>query len=154
MKARVDLLLLAFGLAALVGIWITGMLVDRMLRKLVQVSLVAFGIVALALGLFDTSAVLVAVGVILWGLSFGGAATQLQTASADAAGAGVDLANAMVTTIWNTAIATGGIVGGLLLDAHGPTAFPWAVLALIIAAFIMATAAHRHGFTPGPRATA
>lgn len=154
MKARVDLLLLAFGLAALIGIWITGMLIDRLLRRLVLVSLGVFGVVALGLGVFGGSAVVVAIAMVLWGLSFGGAATQLQTASADAAGPGVDLANAMVTTIWNTAIAAGGIAGGLLLDAYGPTAFSWAVFVLIVAALSVATASRRHGFGPGPRALA
>lgn len=154
MKARVDLLLLAFGLAALIGIWITGMLIDRLLRRLVLVSLGVFGVVALGLGVFGGSAVVVAIAMVLWGLSFGGAATQLQTASADAAGAGVDLANAMVTTIWNTAIAAGGIAGGLLLDSYGPTAFSWAVFVLIVAALSVATASRRHGFRPGPRALA
>lgn len=154
MKARVDLLLLAFGVAALIGIWITGLMIDRMLRRLVLVSLVVFGIVALGLALLGNNPMPVAASVIFWGLSFGGAATQLQTASADAAGAGVDLANAMITTVWNTAIAAGGIVGGLLLEIYGPKSFPWAVLALAAAALGIATTAYRHGFRPGPRATA
>ncbi|HWL71774.1 MAG TPA: hypothetical protein VNS22_25810 [Geminicoccus sp.] len=81
----------------------------------------------------------------------GGAATQLQTASADAAGSGVDLANAMVTTVWNGAIAAGGILGGLLLDHFGAGAFPWAVLALSLLALGIAFRADRHGFPPGPR---
>jgi predicted MFS family arabinose efflux permease len=152
LQSRVDLLLLGFGVAALGGIWATGLLVDRMLRRLVLVSLIAFAGVALALGAFGTIPAVVIAGIILWGLSFGGAATQLQTASADAAGNGVDLANAMVTTVWNGAIAAGGIIGGLLLDHLGPAAFPWAVLALAIAALGIAFGARRHGFVPGPRA--
>ena len=154
LKERVDLLLLAFGVAALIGIWITGMLVDRMLRRLVLVSLLAFGVVAMGLGFAGTNPMFVVAGVILWGLSFGGAATQLQTASADAAVAGVDLANAMVTTVWNTAIAAGGILGGLLLDHYGPRSFPWAAFALVALALGIASMAHRHGFRPGPRAHA
>jgi predicted MFS family arabinose efflux permease len=152
LQSRVDLLLLGFGVAALGGIWATGLLVDRMLRRLVLVSLIAFAGVALALGAFGTIPAVVIAGIILWGLSFGGAATQLQTASADAAGNGVDLANAMVTTVWNGAIAAGGIIGGLLLDHLGSAAFPWAVLALAIAALGIAFGARRHGFVPGPRA--
>jgi predicted MFS family arabinose efflux permease len=154
LQARVDLLLLAFGVSALAGIVVTGLLIDRMLRRLVLTSLFAFAGVALAFGLFGTIPAVVIAGIVLWGLSFGGAATQLQTASADAAGDGVDLANAMITTVWNSAIAAGGIVGGILLDRSGAGAFPWAVLVLSLVALCIAFGARRHGFSPGQRAHA
>lgn len=154
LQGRVDLLLLGFGVAALLGIWVTGMLVDRMLRHLVLVSLAAFVGVALTLGLCSSVPGLVIAGVLVWGLSFGGAATQLQTASADAAGNGVDLANAMITTVWNSAIAASGVLGGLLLDHAGARSFPWAVLALAAVALCIALSAQRRGFKPCPRAHA
>ncbi len=151
LQGRVDLLLLTFGVAALVGIWVTGLLVDRMLRRLVLISLVTFVCVALAFILFGTIAAVVIGGIVAWGLSFGGAATQLQTASADAAGDGVDLANAMITTVWNSAIAAGGIVGGILLDTSGAGSFSWVVLGLSVTALGIAFSARRNGFKPGPR---
>lgn len=154
LQARVDLLLLAFGVSALAGIVVTGLLIDHMLRRLVLISLITFAGVALAFGLFGTNPAVVIAGIVLWGLSFGGAATQLQTASADAAGDGVDLANAMITTVWNSAIAAGGIVGGILLDRSGASAFPWAVLVLSLFALCIAFGARRHGFSPGQRAHA
>jgi len=154
LQGRVDILLLGFGIAALGGIWATGLLIDRMLRRLVLISLIAFAGVALALGVFGMIAAVTIAGIVVWGFSFGGAATQLQTASADAAGNGVDLANAMITTVWNSAIAAGGILGGLLLDHLGAVAFPWAVLALALIALVIAFGARRHGFGPGPRAHA
>lgn len=152
--ARVDLLLLGFGLAALTGIWAIGLLVDRMLRTLVLASLVAFAAIALALGLGGRSPAIVALGVVGWGLTFGGAATLLQTAISDAAGDGLDIANAMVSTVWNLAIAAGGILGGLLLEHHGPASLPWAMLLLILAGLAVALRSRRHGFVPGPRAHA
>ena len=152
LQGRVGLLLLGFGIAALAGIWVTGLLVDRMLRRLVLVSLLAFAGVALALGTFGAIPAMVIAGIAVWGLSFGGAATQLQTASADAAGNGVDLANAMITTVWNSAIAAGGILGGILLDHFGAAVFPRAVLALALIALAIVFGARRHGFVPGPRA--
>ena len=154
LQGRVDILLLGFGIAALGGIWATGLLIDRMLRRLVLISLIAFAGVALALGVFGMIAAVTIAGIVVWGFSFGGAATQLQTASADAAGNGVDLANALITTVWNSAIAAGGILGGLLLDHLGAVAFPWAVLALALIALVIAFGARRHGFGPGPRAHA
>lgn len=151
LQARVDLLLLEFGISALSGIALTGFLIDRALRRLVLISLTTFAGVALAFGLFGTVPAVVIAGVALWGMSFGGAATQLQTASADAAGDGVDLANAMITTVWNSAIAVGGIVGGVLLDQSGAGAFSWIVLMLSLIALCIAFGARRNGFTPGPR---
>ncbi|RZT52911.1 putative MFS family arabinose efflux permease [Sphingomonas sp. BK036] len=149
---RLDLLLLGFGLAALVGIWVTGVLIDRALRPLVLVSLAMFAVVSLAFGVFATVPQMTIVATILWGLSFGGAATQLSTALADAAGEGVDLANAMLTTVWNGAIATGGIVGGVILDHAGAGPLAWAVLAPTLLALALAAGARRHAFKPGPRA--
>ena len=129
-----------FGAAALAAIWCTGRLVDRMLRTSVLTSLAAFGGVALLFGIAGTLAPVAIIGVALWGLTFGGAATLLQTASADAAGEGVDLANAMVTTVWNAAIAAGGLLGGVLLDLSGAGAFAWAMLPMIAVAFFIAAA--------------
>ena len=56
----------------------------------------------------------------------------------------------MVATIWNVAIAGGGLVGGVLLDGYGVAAFPWAVLALLLAALGIALSA-RSSFKPGRR---
>jgi len=151
-QGRLDLLLLGFGVAALIGIWVTGALIDRSLRPLVLGSLTAFAAVSLAFGLFAESPVVTIVATIVWGLSFGGAATQLQTALADAAGDGVDLANAMLTTTWNGAIAAGGIVGGVMLDHLGAGSLAWAVLAPTLLALVIASRAHRYAFKPGPRA--
>jgi predicted MFS family arabinose efflux permease len=149
--SRIDLVLLGFGIAALVGIWITGMLVDRMLRRLVILSLMGFAVVALVFAFAGTSPVAVVGAVILWGLAFGGAATQLQTASGDASGDGMDIANAMVTTVWNTAIAAGGILGGLLLEKAGAVSFSITVLAFSIFALGIVLSGHRRAFKPGAR---
>jgi predicted MFS family arabinose efflux permease len=146
-------LLLGFGLAALAGIWITGMLVDRALRPLVLGSLVLFAGVTLLLALWSSSAAVTIVAVLAWGLSFGGAATQLQTALADAAGDGVDLANAMLTTTWNSAIAAGGIAGGLLLEHLGARSLAWTAFLLTAFTLALAHSARRYGFRPGHRAT-
>ncbi|WP_277968430.1 MFS transporter [Sphingomonas echinoides] len=151
-QQRLDLLLLGFGLAALAGIWITGVLIDRALRPLVLGSLTVFAAVAVAFGVFAAVPETTIVATLLWGLSFGGAATQLQTALADAAGEGVDLANAMLTTVWNGAIAAGGIVGGVILERSGAGSLAWAVLALTLVALVLAFSADRFAFKPGPRA--
>ncbi len=154
LEGRVDLLLLGFGLSALAGIWLIGVLVDRILRVLVLASLALFAAATLLLGLGGTAPAALTGSVLAWGLSFGGAATLLQTAIGDAAGEGVDLANAMVTTVWNAAIAGGGVIGGLLLHVGGADFLAWAAILFIAAAFLVATAARHRGFVPGPRTQA
>lgn len=148
---RVGLILLVFGLTALVGIWITGTLIDRHLRKLVLLSLAALAAVSVVLagGMRDHSLVMLAV--IVWGWSFGGASTQMQTAAADSAGNHVDVVQAMVTTAWNLAIASGGVLGGVLLDTAGAASFPWALMVLMAVAFVIAYIGKRHAFRPGAR---
>lgn len=150
---RVDLVLLVFGLFALLGIWIVGSIVDRWMRASTLISLAVFAASALALGIGGTLPTIVYGAVALWGLTFGGAATLLQTSLADAAGANADVAQSMSVTVWNGAIAGGGIVGGLLLESWGVRSFPWVLLILILAGLWMAWASHQHGFKPEPRLT-
>ncbi|HBV92722.1 MAG TPA: MFS transporter [Pantoea sp.] len=151
LAANVGLILLVFGIAALIGIWITGMLVDRYLRNLVLLSLAALAVVSVVLAAGMRQQVLVFLAVIVWGWSFGGASTQMQTAAADSAGNHVDVVQAMVTTAWNLAIASGGVAGGLLLNNAGAESFPWALLAFMAVAFVIAWRAKKHAFRPGAR---
>jgi len=147
----VDRVLLAFGVAALAGIWITGRLVDRHLRSTVLASLAAFAAVAVFLGLFSSDALAVYVGVFIWGLTFGGAATLLQTALADSAGKGADVALSMNVVVWNSAIASGGLLGGVLLGQWGISSVPWVLLILLLLSLTIATRARVHGFAAGER---
>ena len=146
---RVDLVLLVFGGASLAGIWATGLLIDRWLRELVLAGIAGFGLAALLLGAATGSpaAVFFAVGV--WGVAFGGAATLFQTASAQAAGDAADVAQSMVVTAWNIAIAGGGLIGGVLLQSRGAGVLPWALVVLLVPALWLAWRACAHGF---PRA--
>lgn len=131
----VEMALLVFGLAALAGIWLTGLLVDRWLELLVRVSIGMFAAAALMAGLFGQSPPMVLVCIALWGVAFGGTATLFQTASARAVGEGADLAQSMIVTVWNAGIAGGGLLGAALLPRFGAGALPWAVLALLVAAY-------------------
>lgn len=149
--SRIDLVLLVFGLAAIVSIWIVGLLIDRKLRLLTLLSLLGFALVSAALWVGGTSVPVVYAAVALWGLTFGGAATLLQTAQANASGEeGVDIVMPINTTVWNLAIAGGGIVGGALLELIGVQSFPAVLLILLLIAWIIAWSAKRHGF-PGKR---
>ena len=151
LAARVDLVLLVFGAAAMAGIWITGKLVERHLRSSVLASLAVFAATALVLGVAAHLPAVIYVAMAVWGLSFGGAATLLQTALADTAGSGADVALSMNVVAWNGAIAAAGVAGGTLLETWGVAAFPWAMAGLILLAFAIAWSAREHGFRPGRR---
>lgn len=146
MFERTDLVLLVFGMTALIGIWIIGALIDRYLRALTLASIVLFALAALVLGFSCDVPVAVYSAVGAWGLAFGGAATLFQTALANAAGEASDVAQSMLVTAWNLAIAGGGLVGGVLLDRFGSGSFSPALLMLLIATLLVAGAARSHGF--------
>lgn len=143
---RIDLVLLVFGVAALLGIWIVGVLIDRRLRELVLISTTLFALAALALGLVGNVPAAIYASVAVWGLAFGGSATLFQTALAKTAGEATDVAQSMMVTVWNIAIAGGGIVGGILLETFSVSAFPWSVLVLLVAALVVTGVARSHGF--------
>ena len=144
--AQTDVVLLVFGITSLLGIWIVGVLIDQYLRALTLASTALFGISAIVLGMAATEPVAVFVAIGAWGLAFGGAATLFQTALAQTAGDASDVAQSMLVTAWNTAIAGGGIVGGLLLDRLGVEAFPPALLVLLVATLMVTWSAKLRGF--------
>ncbi|MNE95615.1 hypothetical protein D3C80_1937250 [compost metagenome] len=59
------------------------------------------------------------------------------------------MAQSMIVTAWNLAIAGGGIVGGLLLDHSGIGWLAWSVLALLSLAYSIALLAKETAFPPG-----
>lgn len=151
MVEQTDLVLLVFGINALGGIGIVGALIDRRLRELTLLSTILFGLSALAVGIWNEAPAVIYMAVGVWGLAFGGAATLFQTAISNAAGEAADVAQSMLVTAWNIAIAGGGIIGGLLLEKVGAHVFAPALLCLLGPTLIVAWAARRKGF-PKPKA--
>lgn len=130
----IDRVLLVFGLAALLSIWLAGTLIDRWLRGLLVMSCALFGLIALALAFWINMPAVIYVAIALWGLAFGGLPALLQTALAKSAGDSADAAQSMLVTVWNLGIAAGGLAGGVLLEGWGVTAFPWTVTLLMLLA--------------------
>ncbi|MCC4634429.1 MFS transporter [Xanthomonas dyei pv. eucalypti] len=149
---RVDVLLLTFGMAALVGIGIAGKLVEQHLRSTVLVSLATFFGVSVVLALLQGVQPVVYACVAVWGLTFGGAATLLQTALADSAGDGAEVALSLNVVAWNSVIAGGGVLGGVLLEHWGAQSFPTAMAVLLAIGWAIAWSARTHGFAAGARA--
>ncbi|WP_439864791.1 MFS transporter [Pseudomonas antarctica] len=145
MASDIDQVLLVFGLAAVLSIWLAGVWIDQWLRTLLMISCALFAMAALAMALWMTSPAVIYVAVAAWGLAFGGLPALLQTALAKSAGQSADAAQSMLVTVWNLGIAGGGLAGGLLLQGLGVGSFSWAVIGLLLLALaITARARHLH----------
>lgn len=153
MKDNTDLVLLVFGVASLVSIWIVGARIHRRLRSLTVASALLVAVAAAVLALLSDHTAFVYIAAVLWGLGWGGVPTLLQTAAGDAGGDSADAAQAMLVTLWNVAMAAGGIAGGVLLDLAGSDSFPWTVLLLLLPVLVVVLVARGHGF-PAKRAEA
>jgi predicted MFS family arabinose efflux permease len=145
----IDLALVVFGMAALIGIWITGVVIDRALRGLVLTSIVLFIAAGGIFLLGHQSLVAVLLALALWGIAFGGAATQLQTAMGEARGSNGDVANALLTVSFNLAIFAGGVTGAVLIDSHDGLVLPGVMIALALAALVVVLTARRSAFPVG-----
>ncbi|MER5947602.1 MFS transporter [Streptomyces sp. NPDC001904] len=145
-----DLILLVFGAASLLSIWAVGALVHRRLRGLTLAGTVLVAVAATLLALTGGSTVPVYVAAALWGLGWGGVPTLLQTAAGRAGGEQADAAQALLVTLWNVAMAGGGVAGGVLLHLGGPAALPWAVPLLLAPVLAVITVSRDHGFPRQP----
>lgn len=148
MRNHIDLALFIFGISAIVGIWIIVLFIDRWLRLLVLVSIFVFLLDSILFGMSINNLIAICLCTAIWGLTFGGSSTLLSTALANTVpDEGVDIAMSISTTVWNLAIAGGGVVGGMLLKNFGATSFPKVLFILLIIAFLIAYMAKKHGFT-------
>lgn len=146
MGGDTDLVLLTFGIASIASIWVVGAQIHRRLRILTIASALLVAVAAVLLAAFAHDPALVYVAAALWGLGWGGVPTLLQTAAGEAGGESADAAQAMLVTLWNVAMAGGGVVGGILLDLAGSGSFPWTVLLLMLPVIGVVVLARRHGF--------
>ncbi len=146
MGGSTDLVLLVFGVTSMLSIWIVGARIHHRLRALTIGSALLVAAAAAVLGLLSGTHAPVYVAAALWGLGWGGAPTLLQTAVGDAGGERADAAQAMLVTLWNVAMAAGGVLGGLLLDGIGAESFPWTVLVLLVPVLGVVVSARSHGF--------
>ncbi|GAA1593009.1 MFS transporter [Actinomadura kijaniata] len=146
MGGDTDLVLLVFGVASLVSIWAVGSHINRRLRALTIGGTLLVAVAAGLLAAFADHHALVYLAAVLWGLGWGGVPTLLQTAVGDAGGEHADAAQAMLVTLWNVAMAGGGVLGGALLDLAGTDAFPRSVLILLAPVLAVVLLSRAHGF--------
>ncbi|MFH8809377.1 MFS transporter [Streptomyces hygroscopicus] len=146
---RPDLALVVFGVAALGGIWITGVFIDHALRRLTLVSVSLFIVSGATFVLGRQSMALALLAIVVWGVAFGGAATHLQTAMGEAAGENADVANALLTTSFNLAIFAGGALGAVVLDSAGAPVLPAGMTGLALIALVTVGCGRHAAFPAG-----
>lgn len=151
---QVGAVLLAFGVAAIAGLWVTGLLIDQHLRRLALACLGLFALVMTVLAVAGTSPATVVLATAAWGFALGGAPTIFQTASANTTPAAVDVAQSMLVTVLNAGMAAGSLTGGLALSTLGADALPWIGVAIFAAALAVVGIARHHAFPlPDPGRT-
>ncbi|MFJ5309346.1 MFS transporter [Streptomyces sp. NPDC088350] len=148
---RTDVVLLVFGVATVVGIWVTGVLVDRWARPALLGALALFVAVMCVLALYGDSPAVLLGAVAVWGAAFGGAPTLIQTALVNASGPEhADVATSLQTTVYNAGIAGGSFTGGVALSGWGAGALPWTALPLVAGALAVVVLGGRYAFPVMP----
>ncbi|CAM5683185.1 MFS transporter [Streptomyces avidinii] len=115
-------LLLGYGLAGIAGNFLAAAALARSVRATVAVSAAALAAVAALLPVAADSAVLVAFLVLLWGAAFGALPLSLQTTMAQAVPRAPERGLAVFVTTVQVSLATGSLLGGLVVDGYGISA--------------------------------
>lgn len=146
LQLSVDVALVTFGAAAIAGIAITGAVIDKGLRRLVLLSLGSFLVAGVIFIVGHASLVAVLVAIVLWGIAFGGAAAQLQTAISAASGESADVANSMLGVAFNLAIFAAGVIGAVVISNFDGLVLPIVMVGLAAIALLIAIAGRRTAF--------
>jgi predicted MFS family arabinose efflux permease len=139
-STSVSLLLLVSGLSGLVGNIIAGKLIDRHLKKLIIGSLILTSMALSALGMPSTTsppALLTGALLAIWGAGIAIVFVGLQTWLLRSAGEAAQPASAIYVAIFNAAIGTGALVGGMLLSAAGLKGMILIAAAVIVTSIIL-----------------
>ncbi|MDA3624810.1 MFS transporter [Saccharopolyspora sp. WRP15-2] len=133
-------LLLAYGLAGVVGNFLGGASAAKQPRHTLMViaAVLPAAVVALVLPIGPLGAVLV---LLVWGLAYGGVSVSTQTWLLTAAPQSREAASALFVSAFNIAISLGAFLGGRAVDAISPTAAFSLGALLALAALATITAA-------------
>lgn len=114
----ISTLLLVFGVAGVVGNFISGKLIDGHLKRLILLSLGFMALCVLALGSLPTGSSAFLVGALLfgWGTSVAIVFVGFQSWILREAGQAAMPASAIYVAIFNAAIGAGALLGGLVLS--------------------------------------
>ena len=142
----VDVQLFIFGIASIGGIVLTGALLDRHPRALLHGSVMLFLVSAVTLLVGHTSTPAIVLATVLWGITFGGAAAQLQSALTTTAGADSDVANSFLPVAFNVAIFVAGILGAAVLTRFDGLVLPVIMIVFGLVALLLTVYGRRNAF--------
>nr|WP_322002653.1 MFS transporter [Rhodococcus qingshengii] len=127
-------MLLVYGAAGAVGVWVAGKYYDRRPRLF---TLIAIATVAGALAIFwllaPSMGAFAVVATILWGAAFTTVPICLQSSVLRAVPIGTDRASAIYVVVFQIAIATGALFGAAVVDSGGLSHLAGIGVALMIA---------------------
>ncbi|ACQ79393.1 major facilitator superfamily MFS_1 [Beutenbergia cavernae DSM 12333] len=109
--------LAAYGVASFAGNVVAGVVGDRRLRALLVAVPLAVAASTAALGIAGDSLLVVVGTVVLWGLGAGAIPTMIQTWLARVAPDRLESGGGLIVATFQTSIALGAALGGLLVDA-------------------------------------
>ncbi|WP_067820833.1 MFS transporter [Nocardia inohanensis] len=124
-KAMIGPALLAFGIAGIVGNFVTGTATGRNIHATLVTISVTLATVLILVALLGATPITAIALLIAWGLAFGGIPVGVQTWILRAAPDSTEAATALNTATFNLAIASGALFGGLLTDSIALTAVLW-----------------------------
>jgi DHA1 family inner membrane transport protein len=137
-SSSVALLLLAYGVAGAVGLFLVGLIGAKYPRASLVMAFVFVGLAVLVIALFPHVSWLVVAMLVLWGMAFGGTPALLQTRILHTASVRLrDVSSAYFTTSFNVGIGGGALVGGLLLDSYGLRVLPFVDVAVTIVGILL-----------------
>ena len=116
------LLLLVFGIANFLGTVVSGPLADRALRAGVLLFPAVLGAGMLVMLATGGSTIGLFLAAALWGFGFGGVPTSVLSWGARTEPTRLEQIGGLIVTVCNIAIATGAVIGGVLVDTVALTA--------------------------------
>jgi DHA1 family purine ribonucleoside efflux pump-like MFS transporter len=131
----IALVLLGFGVAAVIGNVAGGRIADANIRMALAVTAGLMAFAALALVLWGAQTVPAFGFATLWGFAFGMAPVVLPTNLSRGAPDSLEAAGSLVVVSFQVAISLGAILGGYAVDSHGAAA-PLMLTALLAAATV------------------
>jgi predicted MFS family arabinose efflux permease len=117
--STVSLALLVFGLGGFLGNFAGGAIAERSPAWAVASASLLIAGVTLALSVFGTIAGVAFTATALWGFAFGAFPVSISIWNARAAPDHAESAGALLSSIFQVAIATGAVLGGLIIDRSG-----------------------------------
>jgi DHA1 family purine ribonucleoside efflux pump-like MFS transporter len=138
--SSISFALLAFGVGGFLGNVAAGMIAARSPAWAVGSAALLIGTASIVLALYGASPTVALLATAVWGFAFGGFPVSVSIWNARAAPDLAESTGALLSSSFQVAIASGAIIGGVLIDGIGPRGvIVYASIAVVLGAGIMLT---------------